>query len=105
MNGNFLDMGVSTLLSPYGVSSLYHCKMERLILMSSLLHRWTGKVLCHSEIIETAISTDLTSGQCERNKYSIKALQACMYLGCPTLVRSLMCKFAVMVKVSKWFCV
>ena len=65
--------------------------------MSSLLHRWTGKVLCHSEIIETAISTDLTSGQCERNKYSIKALQACMYLGCPTLVGSSMCKFAVMV--------
>jgi len=46
--------------------------------MSLLLHRWTGKVLCHSEIIETAISTDLTSGQCEWNKYSIKALQACL---------------------------
>jgi len=66
--------------------------------MSSLLHRWTGKVLCHSEIIETAISTDLlTSGQCERNKCSIKALQAYMYLGWPTLVGSSMCKFAVMV--------
>ena len=64
---------VLTLLSPCDVSSLYHCKMERLILMISLLHRWTGKVLCHSEIIETAISTDLTLGQCERNTYSIKA--------------------------------
>ena len=52
---------VLTLLSPYGVSSLYHCEMERLILMSSLLHHWTGKVLCHSEIIETAVLTDLTS--------------------------------------------
>ena len=61
------------MMSPHYV---IQCKMERLILMSSLLHRWTGKVLCHSEIIETAISTDLTdltSGQCEQNAYSIKA--------------------------------
>ena len=42
-------------------ATLYHCELERLILMSSLLHRWTGKVLCHSEKIETAVSTDLTS--------------------------------------------
>ena len=33
--------------------------MLRSILMSLLLCCWTGKVLCHSEIIETA-STDLT---------------------------------------------
>ena len=57
---------VSTLLSPYGVSSLYYCEMERLILLSSLLHRWTAKVLCHSEISETAILTDLTSGSMSR---------------------------------------
>ena len=57
-------------------------------------------MLCHSEIIETAISIDLTPGQCERNKYSIKALQACMYLGSSTLVGSSMCKFAVMAHIN-----
>jgi len=65
--------------------------------MNSLLHHWTGKVLCHSEIIETAISTDLTSEKCEQNKYSIKALQACMYFGSPTLVGSSVDKIAAMV--------
>jgi len=60
---------VSTLLSPYGVSSLYHYKMERSILM---LRRWTGKVLCHSEIIETAVLTDLTWGKDSVSRINIQ---------------------------------
>ena len=52
-----------------GVSSLYHCEMGSCVEVNwstfSVLtqwHRWTGKVLCHSEIIETSwsISTGLT---------------------------------------------
>jgi len=54
---------VSILLSPFGVSSLYHCKMEscvELILMSSLLNRWTRKVRLCRRLQGVAISTDLT---------------------------------------------
>ena len=93
---------VLTLVSLYGVSSLYHCEMESCVEVNfsefivTLLDRkgvmpqwdnWNcGKFINWFNL-----------GQCEWNKYSMRALQAYTYLGSPTLVGSSMGKIAAMV--------
>ena len=66
---------VSTLVSLCGVSSLYHCKMEscgevNFSIDPSLLHHWTERVLCHSEMIETALSIS-TNGLTNGGEHSL----------------------------------
>ena len=101
-SGQWLAVGLNLGVSVWYVSSLYHCKIKSYAEVNfnefivTLLDR-KGAVPQWDNWNCGKFINWFNLGQCEWNKYSMRALQAYTYLGSSTLVGSSMGKIAAMV--------